>query len=91
MSRSTTAEWYDYHTLLRGEGKGRDTRVLFRVTTGGRTREEILSFETIQVRIRLWEDVLAQDPHRSWRDPTGQHNYREYVRALVEGVKTFSI
>ncbi len=91
MSRTTTPERYDYHSLLHGTGRGQAGRVLFTVTCGGRVRDEILSVSAIEVRIRIWEDALRQDPHLSWRDPNGQHNYREYVHALVECVKMFSI
>lgn len=51
------------------------------------THEELLNFTVIEARILLWDDLMARDPSIVMRDSVGFANYRQYVRALVEGLK----
>lgn len=54
----------------------------------GQSRDELLSFTTVEARIRLWEATVQQTPALTWQDVQGFQNYRQFVRALVEGLKT---
>lgn len=53
----------------------------------GKAYEELLRFPVIESRIRLWEEAVQQTPALTWQDVQGFHNYRQYVRALVEALK----
>jgi hypothetical protein len=91
MRTPVTLEQYEYRYLLHNSAAG-DTRALFTVEhTSGQRRDEILSFPVIEARIRLWEDEASRMPDLVWRDRLGFLNQRQYVRALVEALKTYAL
>jgi hypothetical protein len=78
---------YTFIDLTRG-GAGGELCARFSVEeSNSQTHEELLAFTTIEARILLWDDKLAHDPEWVTRDRLGFANYRQYVRALVEGLK----
>jgi len=83
-----TRERYEYREIHVGKDDT-PTLALFTVDMpNGQSRDELLSFTTIEARIRLWEDAVQQMPALTWQDVQGFQNYRQFVRALVEGLKT---
>lgn len=83
-----TREKYEFREIpLRAENA--EPLALFTVDMpNGQSRDELLSFTVVETRIRLWEEAVQQMPALSWQDALGFQNYRQYVRALVEGLKT---
>lgn len=82
-----TREKYEFREVKVDRDAG-TSAVLFTVDLPtGQSRDELLSFTTIETRIRLWDEAVAQTPALGWEDALGLANYHEYVRALVEGLK----
>ena len=88
MSRlRVTRESYEFREIRLQDG--REPLALFTVdTSGGQRRDELLAFTTVESRILLWEEAVQHSPALSWQDVQGFSNYRQYVRALVEGLKS---
>lgn len=83
-----TREKYEYREIHPGKD-GAQPLALFSVDMpSGQVRDELLSFTVIEARIRLWEEAVQQMPALTWQDVQGFQNYRQYVRALVEGLKS---
>ncbi len=87
-----TREKYEYRQIHPAPIPEGEPLVLFVVETpNGQTRDELLSFTTVEARIRLWEEAIQQNPALTWQDVQGFHNYRQFVRALVEGLKSYVV
>lgn len=83
-----TREKYEYRALRPACAPEGGSLALFVVeTSSGQVRDELLGFPAIEARIRLWEEAVQKNPALTWQDVQGFQNYRQYVRALVDGLK----
>lgn len=80
-----SADLYAYQGLRQSNGHA---LALFRVDlANGQTRDELLGFTAIEVRIRLWDEAVQLNPALPAQDPSGAANYAAFVQALVDGLK----
>jgi len=78
---------YQFKSLRRDGGMGQPCACFQVEDTTGQTHEELLNFTTIEARLRLWDDEASRRPDLMMRNPRGFANYRQFVRALVEGLR----
>lgn len=86
-----TRNAYEFRDIRRGVSSGTPCARFSVELANGQTHEELLSFAVLEARIMTWEDTLQRDPGIVLRDTTGFANYRQFVRALVEGLRLQAI